>query len=269
MVNVALAVSITLIWLFVNCLITRKDWKWYQNMLRSYKQTSKSGEKKKKLPNVSSWFFKIMWGIASMCAAIAIYIYFDGNCHFDQPRIVNEDDETDEPGWIRGLIVLLFMLISCALKNVWVLTFFHHRKIRLACIIIAIMVALNIVVLWAIGSTDQCRLDTLTNRYWISFGLYLIFTLWLCILTFLNIAWLRTIGCNLVKDDTYYATYKHHKHEHKKKKKVSRYSRYSSTDGLKLWYPHLCATTNNTSRDTQTDPIIVSSQNSLKLNNIY
>lgn len=231
MVNVALLISLTSVWLFISCAITPGDFGWYKKMVKHYR----TGGKRKKLLSPSPWWFKVIWAVASLTAVIALYIYFDGNCHFDQPRIYREDDETDEPGWIRGIIVLVFSLTNCWLKYKWVETFFRKRIFRLACIILLIMVILNVVTLWAMATTEPCKLDSVDNRYWICFGLYLVYTVWLLFLGFFNVSWMRNVGGKLNKKcDDYIDGYKKNKCQHYVHKKRER---YGQSQYLKEYYP--------------------------------
>jgi len=144
----------------------------------------------------------------STLVVISLYMYFDGNCRFNRPRIYDEDDEVDKNGWIRGIIVLLFSIVVCCLKYAWVIVFFRQRRIRLALFIVLLMIVLNIVILWAMPTTDVCPMDTLVNRYWICFALYLIFTLWLFIGMIINLMWLRIVGSKLDKNHENYTCYK-------------------------------------------------------------
>ncbi len=231
MVDVALVVSLAVLFFFVVTPFHPKHGKWYKKMIKHWDVPSNSsggggGEKnKRKLFRwLSMWWLKILWFLFAFSAFVALYIYFDGNCFFNQPRIFDEDDEVGTPGWDRGLVVLIFFLTICFLLHLWIHFFFNRRWFAVAFFVCLLMVAMAAVCLWAMATTPMCRGDTITNRFWISFGLYLIFTIWCVVLGLFSLNWYRTIGGRLTK---------HHNHypEFRKRKKDSRKSYAAAYSG--------------------------------------
>lgn len=146
------------------------------------------------MSRIPSYFFSVVWYLLYMLIAISLYIYFNGNCYFDRHRIFNEDDELDNPNYEKGLIVLILAIIDAFMNKTWPWVFFRLKKYGLSLLMILVMLVLHGVILWAIATTDQCRRDGFENRYWVSFALYLIYTIWLAIAAIINAQWFKAFG---------------------------------------------------------------------------
>jgi len=164
--------------------------KYYRNLKGGYN---------KRIPQIPSYFFSVIWYVLYMLIAISLYIYFNGNCFFDRHRIFREDDELDNPNYEKGLIVLILAIIDAFMNKTWPWVFFRLKKYGLSLIMIAIMLMLHGVILWAMATTDQCRRDDFENRYWVSFALYLLYTIWLVIAFIINARWFSIFGFGLNK----------------------------------------------------------------------
>lgn len=111
----------------------------------------------------------------------ALYLYFNGNCRFDKYRMYNEDDQADDADYKRGLAVLVLCLFEAGLNFSWPVVYFKRQEYGRASIMLVIMIVFNIIIMTMMGTTEKCLLDYLTNRYYISVGLYLVYTAWLTI----------------------------------------------------------------------------------------
>lgn len=198
MVNVALIISFFCFYLASFYKPSKKDIRWYKTITRFY---GRQGLKVKKLPKIPSYFFTILWYVLYILIAISLYIYFNGNCFFDRHRIFNEDDELENKNYEKGMIVLVLAIIDALLNKLWPYIFFKQKKYGMSLIMVVIMLALHCAILWAMATTEQCRRDTFENRYWVSFALYLIYTVWLVIAFIMNAQWFRILGWKISKKD--------------------------------------------------------------------
>jgi hypothetical protein len=188
-------------------------------------QKQKKGKRKLGFMHLSPRIFKwLLYFVLYALVTISLYLYMDGNCYFNNFRVYNEDNETDDPNYIRGLVVLLCALCNWALEVFWIRSFFRWRRYNLASLCLVIMLALSATILWAMGSTQQCLSDTLTNRYWIAFALYLIYAIWLCVCLSVSLAWWRLVGSRLDKTKPAYHPLKARHLCKKSKKKQNRYA---------------------------------------------
>lgn len=202
MVNVALFTALVALFYMGFTQFSRKRRSWYNERVKHYK-TSKGGG----LPNIPAWMFSIIWFIIYMLLAISLYIYFDGNCVFNRFDNFQEDDEVSDDDWVRGLLVFLFMLLTFFLAKLWPRVFFKEKQFGVAAMMIVLMIAFSVTVLYSMGSTGQCRRDHIPNRYWISFGLYLIFVIWLGIALIINALWVSVLGWTTKKSHCDYARF--------------------------------------------------------------
>jgi hypothetical protein len=205
MVNVALSIALATAWWLCPHWASRKEAKWYDRVTKHYVNK----KKQRRLPRIRyillSWFHSFM----EIAASIALYLYFNGNCYFDQPRMYDEDDEADNINYVRGLVILLLFLMVRMMGHLWPRLFFSERRFRAAACVLVVASVFNAVVLWGVGSTEQCSVDRLTNRYWISFGLYLCYSVWLLVLLAVNVRWLVVVGPTVKKKrNEDYAEYK-------------------------------------------------------------
>jgi tryptophan-rich sensory protein len=191
-------------------------------MLRNYKK-DKTKSKRSKLPQLSLWFFNAIWEVLFVAVLISLYIYFDGNCRFNRFRFPDEDDEVGNIDYIRGLLVFIFSLLVCWLNRKWAVYMFVLRWFRLALLVLSLMIAMSVVMLWAMATTNPCARDELANRYWICFALYLLYSAWLVVAFFVNYRWMKTIGPWLDKNDSRYATFKREKFWRRVEEKKDRY----------------------------------------------
>jgi hypothetical protein len=125
----------------------------------------------------------LIWLIIYVAIAIAQYFYFNGNCYFDKYRMLNEDHQMDDKNYLLGLFVLILSSVDIFLNFSWYDVFFKRNERYTAFAMLIAMVIINIVITILIGLTDACVGDYLTNRKYISIGLYLIYDVWLCIAT--------------------------------------------------------------------------------------
>jgi hypothetical protein len=226
MVNVALVFSIFLPLLMFSLFLITSDYRrWYKNMARFYEKGGGGppGKKKLALAQVPKVFFGLFWQVAILAAAFALYLYFDGNCHFNWFRNFYEDDEVSNINWIRGLLVTLFAGLTFYVMTWWVYLFFEKRRIMLAFFVTMFCLAFSAVVLWAMCTTEQCRPDQISNRNWIAFGLYMVFTAWLFVSWIICLVWWRVLGSKLKKDTPAYRIYEERKSRHYQSKKIERY----------------------------------------------
>lgn len=202
MVNVALITAFFALF-FGGFLITvpHTGIRWYKRMLEHYRGHGSC----KKLPNIPPIFFSMLWFLIYTVLTISFYIYFNGNCKFDKFRIFNEDDQTDDRDWIRGLTALIFMFFQYFLFHSWIYIFFTKKMIRAALFIATLLVVSQVIILWAIGDTHQCRRDEFENRNWVAFGLQMIVLVGLLLAWFLNYKWASVIGSRCKTDDPYRA----------------------------------------------------------------
>jgi hypothetical protein len=126
--------------------------------------------------------FPLIFGILNFLfdlgLAIALYVYFDGNCYFNNFRTFDEDDEFNNSDYTKGFLVMLFFLIETMIYlNVYMVVF-DWRNYGLGSAMYIGELILNVTILGLMVTTNQCMGDTLTNRYWISGGLYIFYAVW-------------------------------------------------------------------------------------------
>lgn len=127
-----------------------------------------------------------------ICIVAALYLYFDGNCKFYKSRKYAEDDEENSPEYKKGLAVMILCLFEAALNFSWPSVYFKRQEYGRASFMIISMIILNIIIMTMMGITEKCTLDTLTNRYYISAGLYAVYTAWLVIACIITVyTWLK------------------------------------------------------------------------------
>jgi|688.fasta_scaffold03117_6 tryptophan-rich sensory protein len=97
--------------------------------------------------------------------------------------MLNEDHQMDDKNYLLGLFVLILSSVDIFLNFSWYDVFFKRNERYTAFAMLIAMVIINIVITILIGLTDACVGDYLTNRKYISIGLYLIYDVWLCIAT--------------------------------------------------------------------------------------
>jgi hypothetical protein len=171
----------------------------------------------------------VIWGVLLLAVLFAMYIYFTGNCQFYNPFVFNEENEVSNVNWVRGLVTLMFVILDCYSVYLWTFYFFVERRIRLATFCLFVGTVLCVVTLWAIGSTTQCRGDYITNRNWILFGMYLVFTIWHVVVLWMSCYWWSTLGSVFVKtlaDNPAYYDYKVAKTDEKTERKQERYGEH-------------------------------------------
>lgn len=93
----------------------------------------------------------------------------------------DEDDQSDDTNYQKGLVVLILCLFEAALNFSWPTVYFKRQNYGRASIMLFIMICFNIIIMSMMATTEKCTLDTLTNRYYISTALYAIYTVWLVI----------------------------------------------------------------------------------------
>lgn len=193
------------------------------------------------LPQVHVLWFCAVWLVFFVCFLISMYLYFDGNCIFNSPFNLSEGSDVDNQAWIRGIITLVFLMVSLFVGGAWFYVFFIRRRFRIAFFLVFLEVALHVVILWAMPSTHQCVGDDVTNRYWISFGLYIVYSIWWLIALYINWCWWGVLGYKLVKAkdkgshyaiDSRYSSLKEEKVREKYEKKMDRYG----IDGYNAYY---------------------------------
>lgn len=251
------------LWVAICCIVPHlgtKEIRWYKNVIRFYGKkkkrfekstkarnlddeipdfpshkskkgffssspSSSSGKKKslRPLPKVPIQFFTILWPLLLLAVGISLYLYIPGNCQFYKPRHHHLDDESDDINNVRGWNVLVFSVLTIILNIVYANQFFKARRFMRANFILVIMIALSAIVLWCIGSTDPCDGDHMNNRFWISFGLYLVYTLWLLCAFFITLLWGRALGATFEKSHPNYLLFKHNKQCHRLQKKKRRF----------------------------------------------
>lgn len=198
--------------------------RWYKRMIQHYHGQGPN----KKLPKIQPIFFSLLWFLMYALLTVSFYIYFNGNCKFDKFRIFNEDDQTDDRDWVRGLTTLIFMFFQYFLFHSWIYVFFTKKMIRAALAIATLLLASQVIILWAIGDTHQCRRDEFENRNWVSFGLQMVVLVGLFLAWWLNYKWAMTIGSRC-KTENAYKTYRTNLQRHKSSK-LSGFSAAKSTE---------------------------------------
>ena len=116
--------------------------------------------------------------VLDLALGIALYVYFDGNCFFNNFRTFDEDDEFDNSNYTKGFFVLLFYLIETFAYLQTYMIIYDWKNYGLGSFVYFCEVVLNIVIVGLMVTTAQCMGDTIANRYWISGGLYLFYIVW-------------------------------------------------------------------------------------------
>lgn len=184
-------------------------------------------ERRKTLPAVRLYYFTIVWPLLLIALGISLYLYITGNCYFSRPKQFDLDDEPSDINNIRGWNVLIFSILTACLGKLWAHLFFRARRFRWSAIVLLIMILCNCVVMWAMGSTDTCPGDSINNRFWISFALYLAYTIWLVLTLFINLRWYSVLGPMFKKKNERYTLFKFNKKCHKGFKRQLRYPHHS------------------------------------------
>lgn len=114
----------------------------------------------------------------------------------------DEDDQSNDPNYIKGMVVFILALFE-AIGSVFIPNiYFKRQNFVKAAVILGVMVLINCVTMGLMATTDQCPLDRMTNRYYISTGLYAVYTAWLLIAMILCIyTWYKRRLPKKRKDD--------------------------------------------------------------------
>lgn len=239
-------------------LVDKKDVKWYKMMTTVYgkkKGNSLSyGEnvvaRDKQLPNFPVVLFQRVWTVVSFLVVASLYLYFDGNCDFYHPRMFRLDDEFNKLDRTKGWLVLVFAFLSFFFNKLWAHQFFKRRSYRTCLVLTVVMLTLNAVTLWAIYTTTPCKDDIVSNRFAISFGLYLVYAVWILIITLMTLRWsVNAISLRKKTSNVGYRTHKHLKCQYRNARKAKRYG----IEGLTSFYPHYkqCVPTSSYSAPAQ------------------
>lgn len=200
--------------------------------------TKKGGKKSRwynRLPNISANTIYFLFRLAELFAVFALYYYLNGNCQFDKYRIFDEDDEFGNSNWVKGAIVLSFSITCWFLGELWMWLFFTKRKFAISALVAVIILALGVTILWAMPTTDRCIRDSFEHRFWIAFGLWMIYMIYIVFLFYLSSVWARLIGSRINKKDSDYkdavVSYHNYRTEKKLSKHFNRWQRFSTQYG--------------------------------------
>lgn len=234
MVNVALVFSLFVYWFAGILPLPKEDYRWYKRTMRYCDHLDKRGKKKswwrcgeKKLPCIPRWVLEAIRVLVFTMVVAAVYYYFDGNCRFNKFRIFDEDDELGSGDYDRGLVVMLFLMVECVLYYVWRWVFFRWRITSLALLVSLFALAVTVVVLWAMATTETCPRDEFRNRFWMCFGLYLFNTLFWLFKFCITARWTCVVGGRANRNGTLWMASKNHRRTRKELKPyhVEKYQR--------------------------------------------
>lgn len=135
------------------------------------------------------------------CVVASLYLFFNGNCIFDNYRSYHEDDELDKSDYQKGLVVLILSFLDAVLGYIWPHFYFKKQEFQTSTLMVLGMIATNITIMCMMSLTEKCKRDTVENRYAIATGLYGVYTAWLVIVFSVSaVSWYRSKNVQKKKD---------------------------------------------------------------------